>query len=50
MLTLQDLLSEVKDVDIARAVIDLRSQEITYQAAAAAASALHRASLLDYMR
>ncbi len=46
--TLRTLLSEVQDVDITQAIIDLRSQEITYQAAAAAASALHRASLLDY--
>ncbi len=46
--TLRTLLSEVQDADITQAIIDLRSQEITYQAAAAASSALHRASLLDY--
>ena len=46
--TLRELLSDVQDVDITRAVLDLRSQEITYEAAAAAASMLHRASLLDY--
>lgn len=49
-LTLQGSLSEVEDIDLTQAVIDLRSQEIAYQAAAAAAAALHRASLLDYLR
>jgi flagellar hook-associated protein 3 FlgL len=49
-LTFQDLLSQVQDADLTQAVIDLRSQELTYQAAAAAAFALHRASLLDYLR
>ena len=48
VLTLQGLLSETQDVDITQAVTELRGQEITYQAAAAAAAALHRASLLDY--
>jgi len=46
--TLQGVLSDVQDADIAQAVLQLRSQEIAYQAAAAAASSLHRASLLDY--
>jgi flagellar hook-associated protein 3 FlgL len=49
VLTLRDLLSEVQDVDIAEALIGLKSQEITYQAAAAAASTIHRASLLNYL-
>jgi flagellin-like hook-associated protein FlgL len=49
-LTFQDLLSRVQDADLTQAVIDLRSQELSYQAAAAAASVLHRASLLDYLR
>lgn len=48
ILTFRNLLSEVQDVDISEAVIGLRSQEITYQAAAAAAASIHRASLLDY--
>jgi len=48
ILTFRSLLSEVQDVDISEAVIGLRSQEITYQAAAAAAASIHRASLLDY--
>jgi flagellar hook-associated protein 3 FlgL len=48
VLTLQTLLSEVQDVDISEAIIGLRSQEVAYQAAAAAASSLHRASLLEY--
>ena len=48
ILTFRNLLSEVQDVDITEAVIGLRSQEITYQAAAAAAASIHRASLLDY--
>jgi len=45
---LRSLLSGVQDVDLAQAMIGLRSQEISYQAAAAAATSLHRASLLDY--
>lgn len=49
-LTLQGLLSQVQDADLTKVVIELRSQEIGYQAAAAAASSLHRASLLDYLR
>jgi flagellar hook-associated protein 3 FlgL len=49
-LTLQDLLSQVQDADLTQAVTDLRSQELSYQAAAAAASILQRASLLDYLR
>jgi len=48
ILTFRNLLSGVQDVDISEAVIGLRSQEITYQAAAAAAASIHRASLLDY--
>ncbi len=48
VLTFGNLLSEVQDVDISEAVIGLRSQEITYQAAAAAAASIHRASLLEY--
>jgi flagellar hook-associated protein 3 FlgL len=47
--TLQGILSGIQDVDIAQAVTDLRSQEIAYQAAAAAASTLHHAALLDYL-
>ncbi len=46
--TFRRLLSDVQDVDMSAAVIGLRSQEITYQAAAAAAAAVHRASLLEY--
>ncbi len=49
-LTFQDLLSQVQDADLTEAVTDLRSQELSYQAAAAAASVLQRASLLDYLR
>jgi len=48
VLTLKTLLSDVQDVDLSEAIIELRSQEVAYQAAAAAASSLHRASLLDY--
>lgn len=47
--TLQSLLSETQDTDITRVLIDLKAQEVAYQAAAAAASALHRASLLEYL-
>ncbi len=49
LLALQNLLSGVQDVDLAEALIGLRSQEISYQAAAAAATTLHRASLLEYL-
>jgi len=48
ILLLREQLSEVQHVDITKAVIELRSQEIAYQAAAAAAGAIHRASLLEY--
>jgi flagellin-like hook-associated protein FlgL len=47
--TLQSLLSETQDTAITRVLIDLKAQEVAYQAAAAAASALHRASLLEYL-
>ena len=50
VLTLRTLLSETQDIDITQAITELRGQEVTYQAAAAAASSLHRASLLDYFR
>ncbi len=46
--TMQTLLSRLQDADITRAVVELRAHEVAYQAAAAAASALHRASLLQY--
>lgn len=46
----QALLSQAQDADLTEVVIALRSQEITYQAATVAAAALHRASLLDYLR
>lgn len=49
LLTLEGLLSETEDVDITEVIIELRAQEVTYQAAAAAAAALHRASLLEYL-
>jgi flagellar hook-associated protein 3 FlgL len=49
LLALRSLLSGVQDVDLAEALIGLKAQEISYQAAAAAATSLHRASLLDYL-
>lgn len=43
-------LSEVEDVDVAQALIDVRAREFTYQAALSSAATVMRTSLLDFLR
>jgi flagellar hook-associated protein 3 FlgL len=43
-------LSEVEDVDVAQALIDVRSREFTYQAALSSAATVMQVSLLDFLR
>ncbi|MFL6142327.1 MAG: flagellar hook-associated protein FlgL [Labedaea sp.] len=43
-------LSSIEDVDLARAVIDLQTQNVGYEAALAAAARVIQPSLLDYLR
>jgi len=47
---LQKLLSETEDVDLAQAVVELRTRENIYQAAVAVASRLLNVSLADYLK
>ena len=49
-LALQTLLSEVEDVDIVEALINVQAHENAYQAALSAASKVVPVSLLDYLR
>lgn len=49
-LTLRNSLSEIENVDLAKATVDLRLQEVAYQAALGATSRVIRPSLLDFMR
>ena len=43
-------LSEVEDVDVAQALIDVRAREFTYQAALSSAATVMQVSLLDFLR
>lgn len=43
-------LSELEDVDVAQALIDVRAREFTYQAALSSAARVMQASLLDFLR
>jgi flagellar hook-associated protein 3 FlgL len=43
-------LSEIENVDIARAVVDLQMQEVAYQAALGATARVLQPSLLDFLR
>ena len=43
-------LSEVENVDIAKAVVDLQMQEVAYQAALGATARVIQPSLLDFLR
>jgi flagellar hook-associated protein 3 FlgL len=43
-------LSEVENVDIAKAVVDLQLQEVAYQAALGATARVMQPSLLDFLR
>lgn len=49
-LTLSNSLSEVENVDLAKAVVDLKLQDVAYQAALGATSRVIRPSLLDFLR
>jgi flagellar hook-associated protein 3 FlgL len=46
----QAMLSEVENVDIARAIVDLQMQEVAYQAALGATARVIQPSLLDFLR
>ena len=48
--TLSELLSQTEDVDLAQAVLDLRTRENVYQAAIGTASRVLNLSLVDYMK
>jgi len=45
-----DLLSKNEDVDMTKAVLDLQSQEIVYNASLQASSQIMQQSLLDFIR
>ena len=49
-LTNTSALSEVENVDIAKAVVDLQMQEVAYQAALGATARVIQPSLLDFLR
>jgi flagellar hook-associated protein 3 FlgL len=49
-LTLTSSLSEVENVDIAKATVDLQLQEVAYQAALGATARVMQPSLLDFLR
>ena len=46
----QAALSEVENVDIAKAIVDLQLQEVAYQAALGATARVIQPSLLDFLR
>jgi len=48
--TVQKMLSEVEDIDLAEIVMALRSQEAAYQAALAASAKVIQPSLVDFIR
>jgi len=50
VLQLQTSLSDVEDVDLAAATVDLQTQEVAYQAALAATGKTIQPSLLDFLR
>ncbi len=47
---LKELRSRTEDADVAKAVVDLKTQEQVYQAALFSASSVFRMTLLDYLR
>lgn len=49
-LSLQDSLSQVENVDMARAMVDLQMNEVAYQAALGATARVLQPSLLDFLR
>lgn len=48
-LTYTDRISQLEDVDIAEAIIDLETKELAYQAALASSAKVMKLSLLDYI-
>lgn len=49
-LGLQDSLSQIENVDMARAMVDLQMNEVAYQAALGATARVMQPSLLDFLR
>lgn len=49
-LSLQDSLSQIENVDMARAMVDLQMNEVAYQAALGATARVMQPSLLDFLR
>jgi flagellar hook-associated protein 3 FlgL len=49
-LTLQDSLSQIENVDMARAMVDLQMNEVAYQASLGATARVLQPSLLDFLR
>ena len=45
----QTTLSEKQDTDLTKAILDLKSKEVAYQAALSAASKTMQLSLVDYL-
>ncbi len=50
LIALRTSLSEVEDTDLARAMVDLKIQEVGYQAALAATARVLQPSLIDFLR
>lgn len=50
MLDIRSELSEIEDVDYAKAIIELRSQEFAYEAALSVTAKIIQPSLLDFLR
>jgi flagellar hook-associated protein 3 FlgL len=49
-LSLQDSLSQIENVDMARAMVDLQMNEVAYQASLGATARVMQPSLLDFLR
>jgi len=49
-LDMQSMLSEIENVDVAKAIVDLQMQEVAYQAALGATARVIQPSLLDFLR
>lgn len=49
-LTVENMLSESEDVDLAQAIVELQHQETVYEAALAASAKLFNQSLIDFLR
>ena len=49
-LTVENMLSETEDADLAQAIVELQHQETVYEASLAASAKLFNQSLLDFLR